>query len=382
MNRWAIVNRPSGTRTKTPNGASKLFPSHVLLAGWFVFAASAPARDGVIVGTVVNASHAKTPEAGSEVMLGIRLGNEFVPYDQTKTDAQGRFRFQRLPVGSSYTYRAGASRHGVHYPSPPLELTAQRRALSVELSVCDAVAEPCPLVIRRQEVSLRHEPGAVSVSESILVENPSSTCYVGRAGEEGGAPVTLRLAIPSDFSRVTFNEEFYGRRFSIADGKLVTAIPWPPGKRELKFTYLLPLQSRYRCWQRPLDLPCDSLRVQVEHAKPEEVACSLKRVPDGQSGMMTFESDGNTLPAGHVLSVELGRLPVPVMIYARWAALAILAVAIGGTSLALIRRRRSSRNPRAAGDASPITATSDAVASPAGKQSLRKPKRSSSRRAA
>lgn len=364
------------------NGDSTLFPSNVLLAGWFVLAASAPARDGVIVGTVINASRAKTPEAGSEVMLGIRLGNEFVSYDQTKTDARGRFRFERLSVGSSYTYRAGANRHGVHYPSPPLELTAQRRSVSVELAVCDAVAEPCPLVIRRQEVSLRHEPGAVSVTESILVENPSSTCYVGRAGEEGGEPVTLQLAIPSDFSRVTFNEEFYGRRFSIADGKLVTAIPWPPGKRELKFTYVLPLQNTYRRWQRPLDLPCDSLRVQVEHAGPEEVACNLKRGPNGQSGMMVFESDANTLPAGHVLSVELGRLPVPLMAYARWTALAILAIAIAGTSLAILRRRRGSRNPGAAGDASPTTATSDAVASPAGKQSLRRPKRSSSRRAA
>ncbi len=314
--------------------------SKILLAGWLVVAGPPPAREGVITGTVVNASRGKTAEAGSEVVLGIRLGNQFVPYDQTKTDARGRFRFERLPVGSSYLYRAGANRDGVHYPGPPLEIMPRRPSASVELAVCDTVAEPCPLVIRRQEISLRHEPGALSVTESILVENPTSTCYVGRVGEEGAEPITLQLAIPSEFSRATFDQEFYGRRFSIAGGKLVTGIPWPPGRREVKFTYVLPTQSRYHRWQRPLDLPCDTLRVRVEHARPEEVACNLKPGPDEEAGTMTFDSDGNTLPAGHTISVELGRLPVPLMAYASWAALAILMIFIAGASLVVFRRRR------------------------------------------
>jgi hypothetical protein len=358
------------------------FSNILLVAVWLAFAGPVPARDGVVFGTVVNASRNKTPEAGSEVMLGIRLGNEFVPYDQTKTDAQGRFRFGRLPVGTSYSYRVGANRDGVHYPGPSLELTSQRPSASVEIAVCDAVTDPCPLVIRRQEISLRHEAGALSVTESILIENPTSTCYVGQAGEEGGEPITLRLAVPSEFTRATFDQEFYGRRFSIADGKLVTGIPWPPGKREVKFTYVLPTQSRYHRWQRPLDLPCDALRVRVEYAKIEEVACNLNRGPDEEAGKITFDSNGNTLPAGHTISVELGRLPVPFMAYARWAALAVLAIFIAGASLMLIRRRRGEN---ASATAHPSEASAAAVApalSTGGKRSRRKPRPSSSRRAA
>jgi hypothetical protein len=348
--------------------------SNFFLATWLVVGGPVPGRDGVIIGTVVNTSRGKTPEGGSEVVLGIRLGTQFVPYDQTKADSQGRFRFERLPVGNSYSYRAGASRDGVHYPGPALELTALRPLVFVELPVCDTVADPCPLVIRRQEVFLRHEPGVLSVTESILIDNPSTVSYVGKAAEEGGEPVTLQLAIPSDFTRATFDEEFYGRRFSVAGGKLVTGIPWPPGKRRLKLSYTLPSQSRYHRWERPLDLPCDALRVRVEHAAPDEVVSNLKRGTDEAPGTITFDADGSALPAGHTVSVELGRLPVPLMVYARWVALAILVTLVCGATLTRIRRRRKK--------ADAASQTPETSATAGGKRSRRNPNPSSSRRAA
>jgi hypothetical protein len=306
--------------------------------------ASAVAKEGVITGTVVNASRGKTPEAGTEVVLRIRLSGEFVPFDQTKSDAQGRFRFGHVPLGKSYAYRAGANRDGVHYPGPALEITAERPSASVELAVFDSVAEPCPLVIRRQEIVLRHQPGALRVTESILVDNPTATCYVGRAGEKGAQPITLQLAVPSEFTRTTFHEEFYGRRFGIVEEKLVTGIPWPPGQRELTFTYVVPTKSTSYRWQRPLDLPCDMLRVRVEQAKSGEVACNLERKPDDKDGTATFVSSGGPLPAGHTVRVELGRLPVLPLLYARWLALAILGILVAGTSVIVVRRRRRAQD--------------------------------------
>jgi hypothetical protein len=176
------------------------------------------------------------------------------------------------------------------------------------------------------------------VTESILVNNPTTTCYVGRAGDEGSQPITLQLAIPSEFSRTTFHEEFYGRRFGIADGKLVTGIPWPPGQRELKFTYTVPTKSQSYRWQRPLDLPCDAFGVSIENAQPDEVACNLKHGPDEEAGTVTFNSDRGVLPAGHLVYAELGRLPVPLMAYARWLALAILGILVAGMGVILVRR--------------------------------------------
>ena len=320
--------------------------ARILLVSWLAVAGPAAAKEGFIAGTVVNASRGRTPEAGSEVVLRIRLSGQFVPFDQTKTDAQGRFRFGHVPLGRSYVYQPGANRDGVHYPGPALEITPERPSAFVELAVCDAVAEPCPLVIRRQEIAMRHEPGALYVTESILVDNPTATCYVGRAGEEGSQPITLQMAIPSEFTRVTFHEEFYGRRFGIADGKLVTGIPWPPGRRELAFTYVVPTKAASYRWQRPLDLPCDVVRVRVEDAGPGEVACNLDRGPDEKAGAVTFASEGSALPAGHTVCVELGRLSVPLIASARWLALAILGLLAAGAGGILLRKRGLAPSPR------------------------------------
>ena len=200
----------------------------VLLASLAV-AGLLPQANGRIQGTVVNASPAKPSPCRATVLLRVLLEGRFVPFRETTSDAEGRFQFDSLPVGNRYRYLVGANRHGIHYPGPRVQLTEDRPDATVELSVCDAVTHPNPLVIRKLDITICPEPGALKVTESMRVENPSSTCYVGQSPVAGGDPVTLQLAIPADFERTTFEEEFFGRRFSVVEGKLVTGVPWPPG---------------------------------------------------------------------------------------------------------------------------------------------------------
>ena len=289
----------------------------------------------------MNASQDNAPVAGAEVVLRIKLDGQFGPMDQTTTDAEGKFLFGDLMVGEHFHCLPGANRDGVHYPGPRVRLTAARPRVAAKLAVRDALTRPCPLVVRRHEIDVRPEPGSLTVTESLLIANPSSKCYVGEPVGEVEEPITLRLAIPSGFERATFHKEFFGREFSLADGKLVTRIPWQPGERKLKLTYVLPNSQKHALWERPLDLPCSHVRVRVRTANPDEVACNLERIlvePQGESTELTFESKGRTLAAGHVLRLELGRLPVPVMAYARWLALLVLTHLIGGATFIMIRR--------------------------------------------
>ncbi len=303
-------------------------------------AASPPERPGTIRGVVQNASQGKAPAGRGPVVLLISVDGQLGPYRETTADPQGGFSFGELPVGPGVEYLPGANWGGVHHPGPRCRLTAEHPRATVELSVYDPVEEPNPLVIRRQEILIRPQAGALCVTESLLVENPSPLCYVGRGTQPGIEPVTLRLAIPSDFERATFAQEFYGRRFSLADGRLVTGIPWPPGQRELKLTYTLPNHQRHFCWQRPLDLPCDHVRVRVETATPEEVSCNLPQAAAESTTEVIFESAGGSFPPGETIRVELGRLPVPLMAYARWGALAVLSVLAAAASVVMVRRRR------------------------------------------
>jgi hypothetical protein len=306
-------------------------------------AAAVPSGEGTLRGTVVNASTGNCPAAGAEVVLRVAFQGQLATIGETTADDRGMFLFRRLPVGPGYQYLPGANRDGIHYPGSRVVLTDRHPDAAADLAVYNAVTLPNPLVARRHEIVVRAEPGVLRITESILVENPTQTSYVGQTSQEGSQPVTLRLAIPPDFDRVTFAQEFFGRRFSLGNGNLVTAVPWPPGSRELAFTYTLPVASQYRCWERPLDLTSDEVRVRVIGAMPGEVSCNLPEGRGRDEGELLFQSPGGPLPAGHVIRVELGRLPVPLSAHGRWFALVILIGLVGGTSIRVWRRSAARR---------------------------------------
>ncbi len=300
-----------------------------------------PSEGGVIRGRVVNGSRNDTPCGQTEVILRAQVEGEFAPVAQTVTDLEGNYQFAGLPVGAEYLYLPGANRDEIHYPGRRVGLTSSHPTAYVTLEVRDALAEPCPLVIRRHEVVLGTEPDAVHVAESLLVHNPTAATYVGRAATADGVPVTLRLNIPSDFERVTFEKERFGREFQVVHGQLVTGMPWLPGQQWLKFTYTLRSRSGTRAWQRTLDAPCEAIRVRVEHEPAGEVACNLPPVAGGPPEELVYQSVGAPLAAGHEIRVQLGRTPVSWPVRLRWAAAIVLFGLVAAAAFAVRRDRRS-----------------------------------------
>ncbi len=318
----------------------------LLVAIWPLLGQSA-SIDGMIGGVVLNGSQADAPLGGATVVLRVRLNKQFVTMSETTADDQGRYVFRNLPVGEHFLYLPGANYEGIHYPGPRLRLFEDSRRVAVDLKVRDTITAPNPLIVKSHEILVEPEPGALRVTETMIVVNPTSSCYVGEASHEGGAPVTLRLAIPSDFEKTTFYEEFFGRRFTLVDGRLVTDVPWQPGERELKFFYVLRNEQTHRLWERPLDVPTSGVRLRVRTDKPEEVSSNLHAGESPSEGELVFESGDAALPAGHVIRLELGRLPVPWIAYGRWAALGLLLTLVGGGSFLVLGRRRH-RTARAA----------------------------------
>jgi hypothetical protein len=301
--------------------------------------ASPPHRDGVIEGVVVHAAdHTPVPQA--EVVLRAKIDGQMTPVAETTADAQGRFRFAELPTDGPTEYLPGANRGGIHYPGPKLLLSSLRRRAEVTLAVHEAITFPNPLVVRRHTIALSPEPGVLRVTESMLVDNPSTACYVGQSAGENVEPVTLQLSIPADFAQVTFASEFFGRRFSLIGGRLVTAVPWPPGRRELTFSYVLANAQPHYVWQRPLDLPSAQVRVLVRGKQPGHTTSNLDRAARQDDGQLAFESSEPVLAAGYPLCVELDHLPVTFMTYAPWAATATLVGLLLATCLPVIWRRR------------------------------------------
>lgn len=294
---------------------------------------TAPAiqSNGYLGGVVVRASDGQAvPEA--EVVLSVRQGNEFIPAAKTVADEDGKFIFGELPVATHVIYKPGANWQGIHYPGPATRLTPSRSTVGVKLTVNEAVGEPNLLVARRHEMTLRPKPGVLEVSEVLLIDNPTMDCYVGKPSREGGEPETLCLNIPPEFEQVTFDKEFYGRRFALADGRLVTGIPWTPGRAELRFTYVVRNDRPRLTWTRRLDLPCNDVSVRIVMDKPEDVSCSLDANRRDEADTVVYQYSGAELAAGHEICVELGRLSVSPLAYGKWAAVSLLAIlVISGT---------------------------------------------------
>jgi hypothetical protein len=325
-----------------------------------------PVPDGTITGVVVRATdHAPVPRA--EVVLRSRVGGQLLPVAETATDDGGRFQFLHLPADDANVYLPGANRGGIHYPGPTVRLSSRQPCAKVTLAVYDAVTFPNPLVVRQHTITLSPEQGVLRVTESMLIDNPAAACYVGPPAGENVDPVTLQLAIPADFAQVTFASEFFGRRFSLINGRLVTGVPWPPGQRELKFSYSLATTKQHYIWQRPLDLPSEQVQVTVRGEPSQPVARSLDSAARKGGGSLlkkgdwlrtdlrnlarndhrevpvplfqqvdseiAFESGQRTLPAGYVLRVELDHIPFTLMAYAPWAATALLLGLLSVTCL-------------------------------------------------
>jgi hypothetical protein len=306
--------------------------ARLLLYACLALAASS-AVAGTIQGTVVNTTTGTPLPCQVAVVLQVRMKGQFVPFRDGISDQQGRFRFTGLPVGNGIVYLAGATRHGIFYPGPRIRLTELEPLAGARLSVCDASVGPCPLVLKSMDVTIRPETGLLRVTESLRIDNPSHTCYVGLPVHDGADPLTLALAIPPDFERTTFDLEFFGRRFTVVNNRVVTSVPWPPGERELKYTYVLRNTQKVLVWKRPLDLPCSHVTVRVEGKPGSEVRCAALRQVQSDEKVTVFESAGEPFSAGQVLQVEIGRLPLPWMSYGKWAAVAVLLglIAVAGS---------------------------------------------------
>lgn len=320
------------------------------LASLLLGQSAAPA--GAISGVVINASRDGAPVAGAEVALRVKLDGEFVVAGEVLSDAAGRFTFDDIPADSDYVYLPGASWQTVHYPGERVQLTALRRRADVEIVVRDTIQSPTPLVVRRHRVVMEFDEEALQITETMEIENPAAATYVGQPSKPGGRAATLQLSIPADFQKVTFHDEFLGRRFVIIDDRLLTDIPWTPGSREVKFTYILPNDSAHHLWQRTVDLPTDVLTVRVQASGNEQHAVtssSLTKTVDTEKPYVTFSAQN--LPAGERVRIQLGHLSAPWMSYARWGALAFVVLIIIATML--LQRRFARQAGGRSADAPP-----------------------------
>ena len=264
---------------------------------------------------------------------------------ETKTDRYGNFAFKQVPLDPTLVYLPGANRGGVHYPGQRVRLDSSDRVAQDSIVVFDAVSTPCPLIAKRHEIDVTADEQVLKITETLLISNPSRTTYVGQS-LGNGPPVTFWLSIPQNFDRVTFDQEFFGRRFFVVDHRPVTEMPWLPGEQELRFTYRVPLVESGGRFRRTLDVPSSDVRVRVHGADKRLVSCNLSQSSQGGDGELAFAAADEPVAGGFAIELQIASLPFPWMQYARWGSVAAL-ILLAGSTLAIPRlRRRLSKSPQ------------------------------------
>jgi len=305
------------------------------------------AEDARIEGMAVNGSQNGKPLAGAEIVL--RGGEEgaLQIVANTVTDQSGRFVFDKLPTAPGLIFLPGANHQGIHYPGSRMRLQGASSTPFVKLTAFDTVAVANPLVADLHEIDIQIQEGTLKVTETLTINNPSVTTYVGQA-DSGSSLTTLSLLIPDGFERVTFHNEFNGRHFMLRDKRLVTDVPWTPGKREVKFSYHLPSEDGKGPLEWSVDLPCKTYRLCVHGENANRFACNLVRAGGPNQSAIVFESSEGIVSAGHIVRMQPASQPTSLIVTLRWFVLPMLAGLIFFTAGFRIFRRALPKQASAA----------------------------------
>jgi hypothetical protein len=294
---------------------------------------------GTIQGVVVDGTHENQLLANVKVVLCAGEGSGVSLIAETQTDIYGKFVFDNLPLDESVTLLPGAQRDGVHYPGNRIRLGPNAPSAHSRIIAFDAIDSPSPLRADSVDIEVWTKRDRMQITETLVVDNPSRMTYVGEPFEDKGR-VSLRLSIPSEFERVTFNSEFYGRRFRVVDHQPTTDIPWPPGRRELKYSYQLPLQTGAGVFRRALDLPSSKVQVKVRSDDMTDVSCNLSQRGAVANGF-DFSASKSELSSGFIIELQVGAQPINWMLYARWGSLGVVGLLAVGTAAIYRWRQRN-----------------------------------------
>jgi hypothetical protein len=313
---------------------------------------AAAASRGTIEGRVINATTGKTQR---DVVVTLSGGARGAVIARTRTDAAGHYRFTGLRTGDDRPYALDAHYHGGLFAGRAVTLpgdTARAPVITGTLRVWETASDPRAIVVRRDDLFLIPNEGALGVLQSVTLANTSDRAYIGRGGK--GAPsVAFSLPAGADIAttRILRATLDIPRLVPLEDlGGFGTTVAIPPGEIQITFSY------RVEGSAGNFDLSRRALYPTIEssiHARDPITVSSDRLTPSGEVNLRgtsyrRWSLDG-PLDAGAPLqataAAEAGSTPLVV-----GSAVLLVVAGIAG-ALVVIRSRRL--RARAAGSEQP-----------------------------
>lgn len=292
--------------------------------------------DGVIDGRVVNGTEGGGSVAGVGVTLYMYGDSGVAGTRSMMTDEEGEFQFAEVPT--AYEYLVSAKYMAVDYYSS-LAFEAGETKVFVEVPVCDATTSDEAVKTALGHTIIRVEEEGFEVTEVLWLVNEGDRTFVGN---DGVLVFTLPEAATDFESTGELIEDFL-----FMDGNKVTyAVPFPPGERQLLYSYRLPksgpresvisLELAYHTYDLEVMVGGDDIEVSTAQLAPAEPV----ETEDGEEYIHLW---GENLAGGTVVSLRIssetgGIAATSVMLWVL-AGATVIAVAVWLTRQARRKRR-------------------------------------------
>jgi hypothetical protein len=196
---------------------------------------------GTVSGQVTNATaNAKLP-ADLEIELHSvdRSFNDSVL--KTKADADGKFRFENVPIRADRSYFTAAVIDGRYFASEPLIGDPTSPTLELPFKIYERTADPSVLKVANVVTQVSPDENSLYVVQIIRFENTSDRLFSTdeRIGDERFASV--RVTLPQSAVLLGFATD--EARYHVQDGVITDTQPvYPETRHIVHFRYLLPYQ--------------------------------------------------------------------------------------------------------------------------------------------
>jgi hypothetical protein len=307
-----------------------------LLFGLPATALAQEPADGVINGQVINGTEDGGSVAGIEVTLITYADSMMAGTKTTQTDGEGKFEFDNIDTQNEYLVSAKYMEVDYYYlvDFEPEEMTA-----SVEVWVCDATTSDEAIRVGLAHTIISVEEESLLVTEVFWLVNDGDRTYVGTDG-------VLVFTLPEGASGFEAPEELIPNFQFLDDNKITYLVPFPPGERQLVFSYRLakpasdeftiPLEVEYPTDNLELMLGGEGIEVAVTQLAPAEPVIT-------DTGERFIHFQGENIPRGTTINLYLSDLSQDggLFFVILWV---IVAVIIAGIAVYLVKRRSASTN--------------------------------------
>ncbi len=221
---------------------------------------AAEAGNGKIEGVAVNRTAGGTNVSSVNVTLRSFTKDQETAKKTVQTDADGHFVFTGLPEGTGFSYQVIITFQGVTYTSELLFFDEGKDTKLVQIPVYDTTTNASMIKVTVAHTVIYIERDVLNVSEYVAYVNSSDRTLVGAADRSG----TLRFTLPAGATGTTGSLGFTKSYITGTAGGFSDSSPFPPGMKELTYSYSLKYDGAEYNFVRPVDYPTESFDLLVQ----------------------------------------------------------------------------------------------------------------------